>query len=179
MRSLLISAVAMAAGVVLAVAVAACGSSKTKTTGVTATAVTTGTTAPTTDETVPPEPPAKKRAEDEIEKLTTRYLDALGSQDFKELCGLLAPESITRFHRAAKKQGLDAPSCPAAYKRVYRDPDVRSEIETLTDTADITRISVDGDTAVIFIKARFRGKATSLTKSATRIDGRWKFVDVS
>jgi predicted lipid-binding transport protein (Tim44 family) len=177
MRSLLISAIVAVAGVVLAVGVAACGSSKTKTSGITATAVTTGTLPPTTEETAPPEAPSTKDDKDEITKLTKRYLAALGAEDFKKLCGLLAPESISRFHAAAEKEGLDAPSCAATYRRVYRDRLASSDISRLARTAHITQISQSGDSAAIVIEAEYKGKATTINKSATLIDGRWKLID--
>jgi hypothetical protein len=124
-------------------------------------------------------------AESEIRETFEAYNTALAGRDYDSACDRLSPETVTKLRANVVKAGLkDAPEdCPGLLEAIYsatdQDPTQKKTLDEVAKSAEIDKITVDGDTAVIDWNATVQGKKTQVTQTARRIDGEWKLVDVT
>jgi hypothetical protein len=124
-------------------------------------------------------------AEADIRETFEAYNTALAGRDYDGACERLSPETVTKLRANVVKAGLkDAPEdCPGLLKAIYsatdRDPTQKKTLDEVAKSAEIDKVTVTGDTAVIDWNATVAGKKTQVTQTARRIDGEWKLVDVT
>jgi hypothetical protein len=124
-------------------------------------------------------------AQADIRETFEAYNTALAGRDYDGACDRLSPETVTKLRDNVVKAGLkDAPDdCPGLLKAIYsatdRDPTQKKTLDEVAKSAEIDKVTVNGETAVIDWNATVEGKKTQVTQTARRIDGEWKLVDVT
>jgi hypothetical protein len=123
--------------------------------------------------------------EEEVREMFTDYTKALGERDWDEACEHLAPETTDKLKANIAQLGLtDAPGdcvglMGALYAQIDKDPTAKKTIDDITQTAKVSSVKVDGDTATVSWSAKVNGTDTPVTQTARIIDGEWKLIDVN
>ncbi|MDA0172306.1 hypothetical protein OJ998_24600 [Solirubrobacter taibaiensis] len=123
--------------------------------------------------------------EEEVREMFTDYTKALGDRDWEEACEHLAPETTDKLKANIAQLGLtDAPDdcvglMGALYAQIDKDPTAKKTIDDITQTAKVSEVKIDGDTATVSWSAQVNGTDTPVTQTARIIDGEWKLIDVN
>ena len=140
------------------------------------------------DDDKPAKPAATESAADAeagVRDAFVTYNSALANRDYDGACERLAPETVTKLRSNVVKAGLkDAPKdCAGLLEAIYtatdQDATQKKTLDEVVNTAEIDKVTVTGDNAVIDWSATVQGKKTQVTQSARRIDGEWKLIDVT
>jgi hypothetical protein len=124
-------------------------------------------------------------AESGVRESFVAYNSALANRDYDGACERLAPETVTKLRANVVKAGLkDAPDdCAGLLEAIYtatdQDATQKKTLDEVVNTAEIDKVTVTGDSAIIDWNATVQGKKTQVSQSARRIDGEWKLVDVT
>lgn len=151
-----------------------------------------GTSTPAAEATQAPteaatEAPAEDAGGDEgeVRDMFADYTEALGERDWEEACEHLAPETTDKLKANVAQLGLtDAPDdcvglMGALYAQIDKDPTAKKTIDDITQTAKVSSVKVDGETATVSWSAQVNGTDTPVTQTARKIDGEWKLIDVN
>jgi hypothetical protein len=104
--------------------------------------------------------------EADIRETFEAYNTALAERDYDGACDRLSPETVTKLRANVVKAGLkDAPEdCAGLLEAIYsaadRDPTQKKTLDEVAKSAEIDKITVTGDTAVINRNATVQGKNT-------------------
>jgi hypothetical protein len=123
--------------------------------------------------------------EEDVREMFTDYTEALGERDWEEACEHLAPETTDKLKANVAQLGLtDAPDdcvglMGALYARIDKDPTAKKTIDDITQTAKVSKVTIEGETASVSWSAKVNGTDTPVTQTARIIDGEWKLIDVN
>ncbi len=123
--------------------------------------------------------------EEDVREMFTDYTEALGERDWEEACEHLAPETTDKLKANVAQLGLtDAPGdcvglMGALYARIDQDPTAKKTIDDITQTAKVSKVTIEGETASVSWSAKVNGTDTPVTQTARIIDGEWKLIDVN
>ena len=131
---------------------------------------------------VPPTPvtsaaPQLTGAEAEVADVFHGYYRALLARDFVTACRLNAPESRTAMLANIKARGIKASTCEEAFTKVYADQSAATLLDRVANTAQVTSVTVNGDTADITWTSQVQGNRPTVTNTMRRIDGAWQLLD--
>jgi hypothetical protein len=112
----------------------------------------------------------------EIETAFKGYYTALLARDFPAACGYNSPEATSVFLQTLATQGIRAGSCEEALGAVFEQPGSADVTDTISRTAKIDDIEVDGNDATVTYTATVDGEPRTASVPMSNIDGEWKRV---
>ena len=123
--------------------------------------------------------------EEEVREMFADYTEALGERDWEDACEHLAPETTDKLKANVAQLGLtDAPEdcvglMGALYAQIDKDPTAKKTIDDITQTAKVSKVTIECENATVSWSAKVNGTDTPVTQSARIIDGEWKLIDVN
>ncbi|MCO1656054.1 hypothetical protein [Pseudonocardia humida] len=112
----------------------------------------------------------------EIDEAFKGYHTAVLARDFPAACAYNAPEATAKLLSSLATQGVNAATCEEAFAVVFDQGGAAETADTISRTAKIDDIQVDGDEATVRWTAVVDGNASPTTWGMRRIDGAWKLV---
>ena len=113
-------------------------------------------------------------AQTEVEATFRGYHTAVLARDFPAACALFTPQRVDTLLADIATQGINVPTCEEALAAVYAEPGAADTADTISRTAQIDGIVVDGDAAALTWTATLDGQPRQGSYPLLRVDGGWK-----
>lgn len=113
-----------------------------------------------------------------VETVFRSYHQALLARDFGTACGLNSPETSAALVRNLNERGSRAGSCEEALAAVYAQPAYAAVADRVSNSAQLRRVTVAGDTATLSWTFVDKGAPRPVDTGLRRVDGQWRLLAV-